>query len=74
MNFSVLQKMNCKPCHEPMTALFGHATTNILANRVGHIYNTVEVYETEYVCENVGCYNYNKIIFVWTESENDTIL
>ena len=54
--------MNCRLCHEPMTALFGHETAD------------VGVYETEYVCENVGCYNYNKIIFVWTEVKKDTIL
>ena len=57
-----------------MTALFGHATTNILANRVGHIYNTVEVYETEYVCEVEGCVNFNKIIFVWTNVDKTEIL
>ena len=64
----------CNHCHEPLTALFGHATTNILANRVGHIYNTVEVYETEYVCENMECVNFNKIIFVWTLVDKTEIL
>ena len=52
-----------------MDKIFGH-----ISNGVGHTYNISDVYETEYVCENVGCYNYNKIIFVWTEVKKDTIL
>ena len=64
----------CNHCHEPVTALFGHATDDMVLQRLGYTYNTVEVYETEYVCENTECVNFNKIIFVWTELENCTIL
>ena len=61
--------MDCELCHTTMDKIFGH-----ISNGVECAYTMSGVYETEYVCENEDCYLYNKIIFVWTEVKNDTIL